>query len=185
MPDGSVWGLLFSAISTLVVVVGAFAAVRQLRYIRHGNELATLTAMHAQFDTAEMREALVFIRTELASAMHDPAFVDELRSAPEALRVRYVLRVANFFESVGVYVHFGALPEGMTATIWGVIAAREWALLRDAVVIIRGDRDVLRFFESFAVRSERRLRSSRFRALLRGLARDPAAPGEGKRATSP
>ena len=113
--DAASAGLVLSAISTLVVIIGALAGLRQLRHIRHGNELAMLTELTAQYDTPEMLEARAFVRTALKTVMDDPAFLAELRSVPIGPRAQYVTRVADFFELLGIYVHYGALSPAMTA----------------------------------------------------------------------
>ncbi len=170
--DATLVGLVLSVIGTLVVVAGAIVAVRQLRYIRHGNELATLTEFQKAFDATDMVEACAFVRNELPAAMKDPAFVDDLRTARTTAGARSVLEVANFFEEIGVFLHYGALSKDMTYTIWGVVAGRYWSLMRDAVEIFREERMVLRFFEDLAVRSDRWLLSDTFRARLGRLAKD-------------
>lgn len=186
--DVALIGLVVSTLGTVVVAVGVLAALRQLRYLRHGNELATLTDLQAHFEAPQMREAREFVRTQLAAALDDPTFIAELRAVPPGPRAQYVTRVGNFFEMLATYVQFGALSEGMSMVLWGVIAERNWQLTRAAIVILRESQGtVLDFFEDFAQRAPVWTRGPRAaemrRRLLRDLHLEPFAAHEGERAS--
>lgn len=178
--DATSAGLILNAISTIIVVVGALAGLRQLRHIRHGNELATLTEISAQFDTSDMQASREFLRLHLPAAMDDPAFLAELRETPVGPRARHVVQVAKFFELLGVYISSGALSERMAVTIWGVIALRYWRTLRNAIAVFCEKQMVFGFFEDLAMRSERYLQSGAFRARVKRLQHDPELEGRAR-----
>ena len=178
--DTALLGLIFSALSTLVVIVGAVIGIRQLRYLRHANELATLTKLVDQYNSPAMHEARAFVRDELPAAMHDPGFLAELARWPHGARARHVIEIANFFEGLAGYILAGALSERSVLIIWDAVILGNWRLLREAVVVARNARgiDVLDYFEDLAMRAEEWDAGPDARAMRARLRRDPrlAAP---------
>jgi len=130
----------FSAISTLVVVVGALAALRQLRYMRYGNEMHTLMALHREWNEEAMIIARQFVGFELSAALEDPSFVDELRASSVGGRAQHVVSLANFYERVAMYVNGGALSEELAVMEFGVSATNYWPKMRPALAIFRTTR---------------------------------------------
>ena len=164
----------FSAISTLVVVVGALAALRQLRYMRYGNEMHTLMALHREWNEEAMIIARQFVGFELSAALEDPSFVDELRASSVGGRAQHVVSLANFYERVAMYVNGGALSEELAVMEFGVSATNYWPKMRPALAIFRTTRPlpVHYYFEDFAMRAPQALAAMEKRR--RRLRRDPA-----------
>lgn len=145
--------LIISALTMVVVALGGLAALRQLRYLRHGNELATLTGLGEDWDSDTMRASRAFVQEQLAGALQEPEFLAELNRRPMGPRAQNVARVGNFFDQLGVYVFTGALTERMVIFIWGDAVERHWHLMRDAIAINRQTHgDILEFFEDLALR---------------------------------
>lgn len=172
--DAATLTFLSSMLSTLVVVVGAVAAVRQLRHLRHANELATMNDLRHEWNSDSMREARLFVQTQLGAAMEDQAFLSDLRSAPTGTAALPIVRVTNFFEILAIYRHAGALSERLTFLIWGPTVIGYWKLLRNAIVIKRASQpeQVLDYFEDLAMRAETWLPHQN--AKRKSLRRDPA-----------
>jgi hypothetical protein len=163
-----------SAASTLVIVVGALVAVRQLRYMRYGNEMQTLTALNREWNSEAMIVDREFVRGELPAALEDPSFVDELRAMPMGLRAQRVLSLANFYERIAMYVKGGALSEELAVMDFGISATNFWPIMRPAIAIARSTRPVaiLYHFEDFAMRAPQALAAMEKR--LQRFRRDPA-----------
>lgn len=173
--DAGLLSLGFSAVSTLVVVVGVLVALRQLRYMRYGNEMQTLTALNREWNAEAMVSDREFVRTELSTALEDAAFVEELRAMPMGPRAQHVVRLANFYERIAMYVKGGALSEELAVMDFGIPATNFWPIMRRAIAIARSTRPVaiLYHFEDFAMRAPQALAAIEKRGLPR-LRRDPA-----------
>jgi hypothetical protein len=173
--DAGLLSLGFSAVSTLVVVIGALVAVRQLRYMRFGNEMQTLEALTREWETPAMIADREFVRTELSAMLEDPSFAQELRTTPVGPRAQHVVRVASFYEKVAIYVKGGALTEELAIMIFGVSATGFWPIMRPAIAIRRSSipYSVLNHFEDFALRAPEEIVAIQKRRLRR-LRRDPA-----------
>lgn len=157
----------------VLVAVGGLAALRQLRYLRHGNELATLTVLGEDWDSDGMRASRAFVQEQLAGALQEPDFLAELNRRPMGPRAQNVARVGNYFDQLGVYVFTGALSEEMVIFIWGDAAERYWHLLREAIAINRRSQgEILEFFEDLALRVPA-WRDPERRGWRRKLRRDP------------
>jgi hypothetical protein len=172
--DAGLPSLGFSAVSTLVVVVGVLVALRQLRYMRYGNEMQTLAALNREWNAETMVADREFVRTELSAALEDPSFVEELRAMPMGPRAQHVVGLANFYERLAIYVKGGALSEELAVMDFGISATNFWPLMRRAIAIARSTRPVamLYHFEDFAMRAPQALATIEKRRLPR-LRRDP------------
>jgi hypothetical protein len=173
--DAGLLSLAFSAVSTLVVVIGALVAVRQLRYMRSGNEMQTLETLTREWESPAMTADREFVRTELSAILTEPAFAEELRATPVGPRAQHVVRVANFYEKVAMYVKGGALSEELAVMIFGVSATGFWPIMRPAIAIRRSSIPyaVLNHFEDFALRAPEAIQAIQKRRLRR-LRHDPA-----------
>jgi hypothetical protein len=178
--DSGVLSLAFSAVSTLVVVIGALAAVRQLRYLRHGNEMHALAEFDREFHSAAMVRDREFVRSELHEALQDASFVAELRAMPMGPRAQHFARLANFFERIAIYSYVGAISEYVAMMQYGNAATGYWPIMRDAIAIVRSGRTtaVLDYFEDFAMRAPAFL-AREHRRRRRPLQRDPEIASSG------
>jgi hypothetical protein len=172
--DAALLSLVFSALSTLVVIVGAIAAVRQLGHLRRGNELTAIGKFVDEWSSPSFNEDRMLVRKELARMLSDHAFFETFRDDP---RSASVLRVCHFFERLAFMVGQGAISELLAMELFGAAATVQWDIMRDFVVGLRahyGTQTPMEWFEDFAMRapewSERNERRSK------GLRRDPKAP---------
>jgi len=161
-----------SIVSSAVVVVGAFAAVRQLRHLRASNEVTALQSIIDRFERPDVMESIRFIRGELADKMYDPAFVEALAHNPIAGDARAIIPALNFWEGVGSFVLSGAISEEsvMLGFSWSVV--RTWEAVSPAMVILRRTQDPLisenfEHLAAFATRWLERRHRTRSKRLLR------------------
>jgi hypothetical protein len=172
--DTAMLGVVFSALGTLVVVIGALAAVRQLAHLRRGNELSAIGKFVDEWSSQSFEEDRVLVRKELAGMLADPAFFETFRDDPRTTRV---FRVCHFFERLAFFVRQGAISELLAMELFATAAIMQWDLLRDFIVGVRAHHHTqtpMEWFEDFAMRApewaERNNRRSK------GLRRDPKAP---------
>lgn len=169
-----------SIVSSAVVVVGAFAAVRQLRHLRASNEVTALQSIIDRFERPDVMESIRFIRGELADRMRDPAFVEALAHNPIAGDARAIIPALNFWEGVGSFVLSGAISEEsvMLGFSWSVV--RTWEAVSPAMVILRRTQDPLisENFEHLAAFATRWLDKRHRKAPKRLLHMPPPAPPE-------
>jgi len=176
--DPSIVSAVSSVISTLVVVIGGIVALRQLRFARHANELATLTKFAELWETETLQKARRFIRDELPNLMHDPAFVADVRRATTTGgAVASLTPLTNFYEDMATYVYTGALSEKTVMLIYGGSLAETWKGVRGVIALLReaqGD-DVGNMFEHLAMRATN-WRAQAEKREFRRLLRDPEMP---------
>lgn len=132
-----------SIVSSAVVVVGAFAAVRQLRHLRASNEVTALQSIIDRFERPDVMESIRFIRGDLPDKMRDPAFVEALAHNPIAGDARAIIPALNFWEGVGSFVLSGAISEEsvMLGFSWSVVDT--WGAGAPAIIILRRTQDPL------------------------------------------
>lgn len=170
--DAATLGLVFSAVSTLVVIVGALAAVRQLQHLRRGNELAAITKFVEEWSDPSFTADRHFVRNELAALSRQLELHDRTHASPKR---ESVFRVAHFFERMAYFVHTGALSEEMAMFLFGEAARLYWNAMRDFIAAVReqaGTQAPMEFFEDFAVRAPEWAARNERRS--KGLRRDPA-----------
>ncbi|MGD1068088.1 MAG: hypothetical protein ABR975_14870 [Vulcanimicrobiaceae bacterium] len=177
--DPSIVSAVSSVISTLVVVIGGLVALRQLRFARHANELATLTKFAELWETEPLQKARHFIRDELPNLMRDPAFVAEVRQTTTGGGgvIANLTPLTNFYEDMATYVYTGALSEKTVMLIYGGNVAGTWNGVRGVMVLLReaqGD-DIGNMFEHLAMRATA-WRAQAERREFRRLLRDPEMP---------
>lgn len=92
------WVEALASVGTFcVVATSAVVALRQLRHMRNGNQIAVFTELRNRMNEPAFREAFRFVREELAQRQDDPAFrrrvLDD--TTPEA---HQVLFIGNFLD---------------------------------------------------------------------------------------
>jgi hypothetical protein len=146
--------------------------------MRHANEIPVSIDLYQEFRSYEFQQAYGFVLRSLASD-HDPSL--GISGLPEEARFPSV-KVASFFTSVGGLVCLGLVDERFAVSMLGTSAHRVWDILEPYIRHergIRGDDDVLAFFEDFVCRTRDNYPPSRayglkFRKLANG-ARDKSS----------
>ena len=130
----------YASLATLVVIAAtAVAAMIQLRHIRHSNQLESIMALRELRSSAALDEAHRFVSNDLARAMEDPQFRDDLENdRPPDRMVHKELQVCDYFEQVGGYVKLG-LISGDVFLEYGA-PERYWNLCASALELYRRNR---------------------------------------------
>jgi hypothetical protein len=182
--DPATLGLVFSAVSTLVIIIGALAAVRQLQHLRRGNELEAIGKFVDEWNSQDFASDRDFVLNELNKRVANPAFVrDTPRDHPDLRRAN---RVANFFERIAIFVNRDALSKDLAMLLFAEAAKLHWSAVRAYVVQNRertGEASIAEYFEDFALSAPdwQRRDSARSKRLLR----DPNAITPGVPAGEP
>jgi hypothetical protein len=143
-----------AAVATfLVIAATAVAALIQLRHLRVSNQLDGLLTFLQVLQSAEMRELLNFVRHDLASKLHDPAFLRELHDRPVNRAKHPELYVCQFFDHIGSHVRSGLIEERiLLQTAWYDVQLY-WGLLQPVIEATRKstpqDRSRQYVFENF------------------------------------
>lgn len=129
-----------SIVTSIVVVVSAFAAVRQLRHLRASNEVVALQNIINRYERQEIIESTYFIRAELADKLRDPAFLEGLGS-PISGEARAMMPALNYWESVGSLVLSGAISAESIMQGFSWPALVTWRSAAPAIAILRRTQD--------------------------------------------
>ncbi len=162
-------------VSCVIVVVGAFAALRQLRHLRASNEASALQNMIIRWEHPDVRDSMRFVREELPNKMRDPAFIEALWQTPIPPEVRVIITALNYWESVATFVLTGALSEESVMLGYSWLAVDTWSAAAPAIAVLRGTRDPLLYenFEHLAAYATRHL-DKRHRTRSKRLLRMPS-----------
>jgi hypothetical protein len=166
-------------LSSIVVIVGAFAAVRQLRHLRASNEVAVLQNVLNRYESSDVMESHRFITGELAERMDDPAFIAALSGSGLSGDARKLNPALDFWESVGAFVRAGAISQESIMYGFSYLAVSYWRLAAPAIDVLRRAQDpsVCEHFEHVAALSTRWLEAPRSER-QKGLLRMPADAAE-------
>ena len=121
---------LGSIASTLILLVGAIAAVVQIRHLRLANQLEGYLQLMHEFNSSEMSEARAFVES---ADFTDP---EALRAATQPQLDGRIRRVANHFQNVARLLNLGLLDERLFLAHVDV-AAGTWRALRPVIYEIR------------------------------------------------
>ena len=126
----------------LVIAATAIAAIAQLRHMRGSNHIVALNELRETTETAEFREAQLFVQTELSSKLRDPAFRYQVtntaaRTEENKPLIAKAMMIGNFYESMGVLVRNGLVDAELAMAIWWWIAIAFWETLSPFTAIAR------------------------------------------------
>ena len=113
----------------LIFVVTALAGLRQLRAYTRSNQLAGLQAVSSHYNNAEFERWFTFALNELPKRMADSSFRESLRNNPVDRDVHLEIRLAEWYEEVGILAKYGVVDEeplieflrGGPETAWRVL----------------------------------------------------------------
>ncbi|HEY8320479.1 MAG TPA: hypothetical protein VIG46_01635 [Candidatus Baltobacteraceae bacterium] len=99
------WLTAIASLLTLVIfAVAAFAALRQIRHMRSGNQVAALLPLVERYREAEVQASLNYVLSSLRTDMEDPEVRDGVRAIPVHGKATAALGIFNFYESIGALV---------------------------------------------------------------------------------
>ncbi|HZV79081.1 MAG TPA: hypothetical protein VFF60_05635 [Candidatus Binatus sp.] len=144
-----------SLFTLLIFLVSAFVALRQLRANAHANQLAALQAASSHFNGTDFQRWFAFTLNDLPKKMQDPVFRDGLRADPIDRDAHPEIRLANWYEDIGIQAKFGVVDEEPLIEYLRDGTHRAWDALLPTITLYReiwGDWN-FRNFERFAQRS--------------------------------
>lgn len=147
------WLTAISALATLIVVgITAFAALRQIRHMRSGNQVAALLPLIERYRETEVQASLNYVLRSLRDDLEDADVRAGIRAIPINGKASQALVVFNFYESAGALVCAGALDLGLVLRYFNTpldmwtVGEQYLALTRES----RGD-EVFENFEAMVV----------------------------------
>jgi hypothetical protein len=120
----------FASVGTfLIFVLTASFALRQLRSSNRSNQLAGLQAVSSHYNGQDFAGWFKFVMEDLPGKMEDPTFRNELRLNPIDRDVHLEIRLADWYEEVGILAKYGVVAEkplieflrGGPETAWGAL----------------------------------------------------------------
>jgi len=135
------WLTAVSALATLFVVgVTAYAALRQIRHMRSGNQVAALLPLTEKYQTPEMQESATYV---MSGALNRDLRNRDLRlgaeSIPAAGATRKAMAILNFYESVGALVTARVLDIELILRYF-TLPSDMWEISSDYIAITRRKR---------------------------------------------
>lgn len=132
------WATAIGTLGTFIVITAsAIAALLQLRHMRSGNQIAAYNECRETMDAPEFRNALHFIRTDLAERLAAPHAADELAAQNLPGEYGAIRIVGNLFESMGLFVRIGMMERRIACELWAGIVLDTWNRLRPLTAAVR------------------------------------------------
>lgn len=145
-----------AAVGTLLIfVITAVLTLRQLSLSHKSNQLAGLQAVSSHFNGADFEKWFTFVLTELPAKMADESFREGLRRNPVDRDVHLEIRLADWYEEVGVYAKYAVVSELPLIEVLRGGPQTAWEALRPTVTLYREiwGQSYFRNFEYLAERS--------------------------------
>jgi hypothetical protein len=152
----TIWPALASVGTLIVVIVTAFAALRQLRMLAHANHVTAISDAVGRWNSEEIRASREFVLRELPALLEDPAFRAQLESDPLGLDALRAVPILNYFEVIGSYVRFGVVNEQAALSILAGLVLTVWNAASPAIAIMRRAGPSFENFEYVAMLARRR-----------------------------
>lgn len=144
------WVTAYASLATLLVVaITAYAALRQIRHLRSGNQVAALLPLIEHYDS--VLESLRYVRSDLARDLDDPEVRIQLATLPRSGPAARALPALNFYEKLGALVVPGTI-DLQVALRYFDLPSDLWAKSTRCIAIVRraGGDAVLENFEAMA-----------------------------------
>ena len=141
-----------------VIAASAAAALVQLRHMRGSNQIVALTECRETLESPEFRAAQRFVSYELPKRLQDPQECRKIAQLPFSGEYEQIGTVANFFESMGLFVKRGIIDRKIACDFWTVVVLRNWRALLPVTSYVRhhlGDDTLWENFEYMALLCER------------------------------
>ncbi|MFN2449260.1 MAG: DUF4760 domain-containing protein [Candidatus Baltobacteraceae bacterium] len=152
------WLTAAGTLGTFVVIAAsALAALMQLRHMRGSNQIVALTECRETLESPEFREAQRFVSFELPKRLSDPGECARAATLPFVDEYQAIGTVANFFESMGLFVKAGIIDREIACDFWAFVVLRNWNALAPVTAFVRnsiGNDSLWENFEYMAVLSE-------------------------------
>lgn len=133
----------------LVIAASAVAALIQLRHMRGSNQIVALTECRETLESPEFREAQRFVSYELPERLKDPHEARKAARIPFVDEYQAIATVANFFESMGLFVKTGIIDKRIACDFWAYVVLRNWQALLPITSYVRKTLDAQALWENF------------------------------------
>lgn len=144
------WLTAIGTIGTFVVIAAsAFAALLQLRHMRGSNQIIALTECRETLESPEFRDAQHFVSYELPKRLSDPQECLKIVQLPFCGEYQAIGTVANFFESMGLFVKTGIIDKNIACDFWSYVVERNWNALLPVITFVRKKLDTTALWENF------------------------------------
>lgn len=144
------WLTAYASVATLLVVaITAYAALRQIRHLRSGNQVAALLPLIEHYDL--VRESLRYVRSGLAADLEDPATRVQLATLPRSGPALQALPGLNFYEKLGALVVPGTIDLEVALRYFD-LPSELWAKSARCIAVVRrtGGNEIFENFEALA-----------------------------------
>lgn len=132
------WITAIAAAGTFVVIAAsAIAALLQLRHMRGSNQIVALTECRETLESPEFRDAQRFVSYELPKRLNDPEQCRRAAQIPFTGEYEAIGTVANFFESMGLFVKSGIIDKHIACDFWAFVVMRNWEALLPITSYVR------------------------------------------------
>jgi hypothetical protein len=132
------WVTAIATAGTFVVIAAsAIAALIQLRHMRGSNQIVALTECRETLESPEFRDAQRFVSFELPERLKDPNERAKIVALPFSGEYEAIGTVANFFESMGLFVKTGIIDRHIACDFWAFVVLRNWNALLPVTTFIR------------------------------------------------
>lgn len=132
------WVTAIGTIGTFAVITAsAIAALFQLRHMRGSNQIVALTECRETLESPEFREAQRFVSFELPKRLKDPEQRAKIVTLPFSGEYEAIGTVANFFESMGLFVKTGIIDRRIACDFWAYVVLRNWNALLPVTTYVR------------------------------------------------
>lgn len=144
------WVTAIATAGTFVVIAAsAIAALLQLRHMRGSNQIIALNECRETLESTEFREAQKFVSYELPKRLTDPVECRKIAQVPFTGEYEAIGTVANFFESMGLFVKSGIIDRRIACDFWAFIVLRNWHALLPVITYVRNELEAPALWENF------------------------------------
>lgn len=132
------WVTAIATAGTFVVIAAsAAAALFQLRHMRGSNQIAALTECRERLESPDFNAARRFVLYELPKRLADPARWHEATEIPFRAEYEAIQTVANFFETMGLFVKHGIIDKHIACDAWAGVVLGSWNALLPLITHLR------------------------------------------------
>ena len=132
------WATAIATAGTFIVIAAsAAAALIQLRHMRGSNQIAALTECRETLESPGFNAARRFVVYELPNRLADPLQWRDALSVPFSGEYEAIPKVANFFETLGLFVKHGILDKRIVCDAWSGAVMTSWNALLPITTYMR------------------------------------------------
>jgi hypothetical protein len=167
------WSTVASLGTFAVITATAIAALVQLRHMRSSNQIAAVTEMRETLESERFTQARRFVAEQVPKLIADREGRNKLGVEIFPPELDAIRDVANFFETMGVFVKLGIVDRTLVCDLWDGVVFKYWKQLEPVIMIRRkvSDPGLWANFEYLAVICEESLSNTQGDHYPRGMPR--------------